>query len=412
MDFAKKSKSLREERAGLIEENRTLLDTAQKEGRDLTTEEAAEYDKRDSDIEEKSGSIRRIERQAELSKEETDRIIERAAKSGIGTDEQKDKEAEYSDIFKRFMVGGASILSADERKVLQTRAQAAGTGSAGGFLVPQEFSDRLMTALKSYGGMRGVATVMPTASGGEMDWPLNDPTGNSGSWLAENTQASETDEVFTNKTLSAYTATSDIIRVSEQLIQDDAFNTDQWIADRFVERIGRLTNTAYTVGDGSAKPTGFVADANVGLTTAADDAITADEILDLYHSLDPAYRNMASFMFNDATFKAVRKLKDSENNYLWQPGMAAGEQDSLFGKSFTINQDMASIGGGNKPMAFGDFSYYVIRDVRGFTLKRLTERYADYLQVGFISFMRTDGKLMAANSGAQNPIQVMRNTTT
>ncbi len=415
MDFQLESKKLREERATLVTTTRELLETAQTEKRDLNDTETTAYDAADADIDKLSTKIKRLERQHELSQEQEASIEEEAEEEGISVDENKENDKKYRSAFWKSMKGGMRVLNDDERALMavaQVRAQSAGTDSEGGFTVPQGFSDELAIALKAFGGMRNVARVIRTSTGNPMDWPTNDSTATTGEWLAENNAAATQDEVFANKTLSAFTASSKFIKISQQLMQDSAFDLEAWLLDVLVKRIGRLTNLAYTTGDGSAKPTGFVGDANIGLTTAADDAITTDEILDLFHSLDPDYRLNGTFMFNDSTFKAIRKLKDSENRYIWTPGLSDSESDSLFGKRYTINQDMADIGAGNKPMAFCDFSAYVIRDAKDFTLLRLNERFAELLQTGFLGFLRTDGKAMIANATAQNPLQVMRNTTT
>ena len=291
----------------------------------------------------------------------------------------------------------------------EMRAQSAGTGSAGGFTVPEGFEASVAIALKDFGGMRQARTnQLSTASGQDIPWPTSDDTSNSGALLGENTQDTEQDIVFGETVLKSYTYTSKIVRVSLQLIQDEAVNLPQLLARMLGERIGRITNLHYTTGDNASKPQGVITSANVGKTAASATAIAADEVFDLQHALDPAYRQDAEWMCNDSTLKAVRLLKDTTNQYLFQPGLQAGVPDSILGRPFIINQDVASIATTNKTLAFGDFSQYVIRDVKGLTLLRLEERYADFLQVGFIAYLRTDGRLVAGATGAQNPIQVLQ----
>ena len=166
------------------------------------------------------------------------------------------------------------------------------------------------------------------------------------------------------------------------------------------ERLARTTNNAYTVADGSSKPSGVAQTSTAGVTAASATAITADELLDLYHSVDPAYRqgSQVAFMFNDTTFKEIRQLKDGNNQYLWQPGLSAGESGTLFGKPFIINQDVADTASSQKSVFFGDFSKYIIRDVRGIELVRLNERYAETRSTGFMMWLRTDGVLLVADA--------------
>lgn len=427
MDFNTESKPHYEKRASLIEQHRELIDKAEKEERAFSAEEKTQMEELEEGIEEKTEKIDALRKSYELTEGEEARIAEIAEDNETDPDKVKDEEKEYSRVFWKYMLQPnremtRDILTDEERKILvegEKRQQSVGTDSEGGFLSPQEFSNELAIALKAFGGMREASRTITTARGGTMDWPLNDPTANSGEWLAENTDAATKDEVYGNIQFSAHKASSKFIKVSVELMQDAFFDMAGHVRDRLVERIGRLTNTAFTSGDGSAKPRGMLqlpssthTGTNEGVESASTTALSGNEIIDLQEALDIAYATNAKFMFHQSTRKLVRKLKDSEGVYIWQPGLRASEPDMLLGKPYIINNDMPELAAGNKIMVYGDFSNYIIRTVRGFTLLRLNERFAEKLQIGFIGFERVDGGLVAANSGAQNPLQHYRITNT
>lgn len=285
-------------------------------------------------------------------------------------------------------------------------AQSVGTNSAGGFTVPEGFLPNLERALLDYGGMRQAATILRTATGNDLPMPNTNDTGNTGALLAENTQDSEQDLTFSVTTLNAYKYTSRIIRVSKELEQDSAFNIGSEIGSACGIRLGRIMNTHATTGTGSSQPNGLATAATAGVTAAATSAITHDELLDLKHSVDPAYRRngMSSWMFNDATLLALKKLKDADNRPLWQAGIAVGEPDRLDGDTYIINQDVADIGASARSVLYGYLSKYMIREVLGVTLVRMVERYADYHQTGYVAIMRFDGDLRDAGT---NPVKCL-----
>jgi HK97 family phage major capsid protein len=197
--------------------------------------------------------------------------------------------------------------------------------------------------------------------------------------------------------LNAYKYSSGPILVSSELLQDSAFDIEQILRDAMAMRIGRKVNLDLTTGDGDGDPDGIVPAAGAGVTGAAQAAVTLDEMLDLVHSIDPAYRTDPSvgFMFNDKTLKALRKLKDGDGNYIWQAAnVQTGAPNSLLGYRYNINQACADVGTSAKSILFGAMNRYIVRRVREFAVKRLVERYADYDQVGFIGFARYDGDLM------------------
>jgi len=283
------------------------------------------------------------------------------------------------------------------------RAMSVGTDAAGGYTSPTGFVPNLEQALLDFGGVRQVATVLRTATGNDLEWPTVDDTGNSGALIAENVEDSEQDVAVGQKTLNAYKYTSKLVRVSAELLQDSAFNMAMILGSLLGERLARIYNTHQTTGTGSSQPNGIVTSSTAGKTAAAVAAITADELIDLFHSVDPAYRNDAGFMFHDSVALALRKLKDGDNQYIWQPGLQSGQPDRLLDKPVQINQDMAgTIEASAKTVLFGAFKKYVIREVAVVRLKRLVERYAEYDQEGFVALGRMDGELIDAGT---NPVK-------
>jgi HK97 family phage major capsid protein len=284
-------------------------------------------------------------------------------------------------------------------------AQGTTSGAVGGYTVPDEMMRALEVSLLAFGGMRSVATVIRTGSGAALPIPTVNDTATKGRILTENVEATETGMTFAQIVLEAYKYSSDYVLVSQELLQDSAINVPEFIGRALGERIARVTNDHFTTGDGSSKPRGVVAAAgDSAVTTAASDSYTHDELVDLIHSVDPAYRNNARFMFNDTTLKGLKKIKvlqysgDTVGMPLWQPGLANGAPDTILGYRYVINQSMASPATTVKSVVFGDLSKYLIRDVRDVQLLRLDERFATLHQVAFLAFSRHDGDLLDAGT--------------
>ena len=289
----------------------------------------------------------------------------------------------------------------------EMRAQETSPDSAGGFLIPEGFVYELERAFLAFGGMREVSSVIRTATGNDLSWPSVNDTSNKGHILAEAGTVSEQDVTFAATTFNAYKYSSKLVKVSEELLQDSAFNLASELGSLLGERIARILNEHFTTGTGTDQPNGVVTAAtDSGVTVASATAITATEIIDLFHSVDPAYRDSdrSVWMMNDSSVAAVRKLVDSDGQFLWQPGMQLGVPDRLYGRRVIINQDCADIAADNKPFLFGDFRLYKIRDVAGFRLRKLIERFSDQDLTGFIAFSRHDADLLNAGT---NPIKFL-----
>ena len=379
---------LREKRGKLWEQAKVFLDTARKDGESLSAENAAEYEKMEADIVALGREIDILERQAamdlELNKPTAAPIVNKPitgddVKTGRASDEYKDA----------FWKGLRGRFSYDVQNALQI-----GTDTEGGFIVPTEFEATLIQGLEDENIIRSLATVIPSSSDKKIPVVASHGTAQ---WVDEEGDIPESDEVFGQITLGAHKLAT-IIKVSEELLNDSAFNLEQYIAAEFGRRIGSAEENAFITGNGTGKPTGILQSAQSGVTAASATVITADEIIDLYHSLKSPYRTRAAFITNDATIKAIRKLKDTTGQYMWQPGLQAGQPDTILNRPVKTSGFMPAMAAGAKVIAFGDLSYYWIADRQGRAFQRLNELFAKNGQVGFRATQRVDGKLTLAES--------------
>lgn len=271
------------------------------------------------------------------------------------------------------------------------------TSGAGQETIPTGFLAELDRKMLAFNGPRQVARVIRTASGNSLPMPKVDDTSNTGALLAEATTiGTSVDPTFSAVTLGAYKFSSKAVLISQELIEDSAFSMASEISSIIGERLGRIQASYNTTGTGSSQPEGVAYAATNGVTAASATAFTPDELVDLMHSVDPAYRaGAAGWMMNDAVVKYLRKFKDSDGQYMWQPGMQAGVADRLMGYPIVLNQNMDSaFTTGKKLVLFGDFSKFVIRDVASVRFYRLDERYRDLDQTAFVALLRMDSKIL------------------
>ena len=379
---------LREKRAKAWEAAKAFLDSHRNEKGVLSAEDDAAYTKMEQDITDLGREIARLERQEALdrelamptSKPLTDRPDAADGRTGRATDE-------YRSSFWDLMRAKAPMPQVVD-------ALRIGADTEGGYLVPDEYEHTLVQALQEENIFRSLAHIIRTASG-ERKIPVVSSKGTA-SWIEEGGAFPESDDAFGQVTIGAYKLGT-TIKVSEELLNDSVFDLESYIAMEFARRIGSKEEEAFFSGDGSGKPLGVLADkggAEVGVTAASSTAITADELLDLYYSLFSPYRKKAVWVVNDSTIKAIRKLKDNNGQYLWQPGLIANAPDTILGHPVKTSAYMPSIAAGAKSVIFGDFNYYWIADRQGRTFKRLNELYATTGQVGFLASQRVDGKLI------------------
>lgn len=298
-----------------------------------------------------------------------------------------------------------TLLEARSRQAasLEQRSMSRLSGAAGDYAVPEGFTSTVDVALLSFGGMREAAQVIRTAAGGDLPFPTVDDTSNAGAIVAEDVADTEQDVAMGQLVLGAFTYTSKLVRVSMELLQDEAVNVQELLGRLLGERIARILNTHFTTGSGVAQPKGAVTCSVLGKTAAAAAAVTRNELVQLKHSVDPAYRGPgARFMFKDSTLSAIKQLVDGDGRPLWQAGIGEGEPDRIDGDPYVVNQDMPAMTAGLKSILYGDFSKYLIRDVLDMQLLVLRERYAEYRQLAFLAFSRHDGDLLDAGT---NPIK-------
>ena len=392
------SNEMRQQRSAIVDQMNEMVSVATKEGRGLNTEEDISFDKMDQDVRGLKASIDRLERSEDLKRE-------MATKSEAVAERKEVAKVEGRSVYSKFLRHGASALNSEERSMLAemrgTATQVVGTDSLGGYTVPEDFSNALDIATLFKGDVEGLSQVINTSGGATLPYPKVDDTSVTGSILAEATAMSVSDQTFGVLNLGAYNYTSGIVKVSHQLLQDSAFNLDAYLAESLGNRIARAQNAHYTTGTGSSQPQGFITGGTSGVTAASATAVTAQEVLELIHSVDKSYRNSASFavMANDNSVAALRKLGiGSSNDYpIFTPGLN-GSPDRIFGTPIYVNNDMADIATGSKSIAAGDFSKFVVRNAGGIQMLRLTERYAEELEVAFLAYRRSDGGVL--NSAA------------
>lgn len=326
------------------------------------------------------------------------------------TDEQR--QTDYRNAFYGFFANGCDVgaMSSEQRELLrigyvENRTQTAGTPAEGGYTVPTTLANAIVEVMLDWGPMYdpGITDEMVTSSGNPFDIPTNDDTANTGESLDEGddlTDDGSGDFVFGEVSLGAFTRATPWVQLSHELLQDSAFDLERFIARKLGERLGRLANAQLTVGAGGASaPRGIVTAASQGKAAAAAAAIAADEIIDLQHSVNSAYRRspQCRFMFRDTTLAVLRKLKDGQGNYLWQMGdVRVGAPDLIHGKPYSVNDDVPAIATGNKSVLFGDFSRYTVRKVGNPLVGTVRERF--WPKVGLAGLIRFDGDLVDANA--------------
>ena len=381
---------LREKRAKLWESTKAFLDSRRNENGLLSAEDTATYERMEEDVMNLGEEIKRLERQAvidlELSKPTSSPI---SSKPGMKDEEEKTGRAsdEYKSAF-----WNAMRMKNPSNQIYNSLS--IGEDSEGGYLAPDEFERTLITTLEEENIFRKLAKVIKTSSG-DRKIPVVVTKG-SAAWLDEGEDFEESDSVFGQTSIGAYKLGT-MIKVSDELLNDSVFSIENYIATEFARRIGAKEEEAFIVGDGDGKPTGVfhtTAGGQLGVTAASATAITADEIIDLVYSLKAPYRKNAVFIMNDATVKAVRKLKDGQGQYLWQPSLTAGTPDTLLNRPVYTSAYAPIIEAGASTIAFGDFGYYWIADRQGRSFKRLNELFATSGQVGFLGSQRVDGKLI------------------
>ena len=382
---------LREKRAKAWEAAKAFLDSHRNEKGVLSAEDDAAYTRMEQDITDLGKEIARLERQEALE-QELSRPVSGPLTSRPGNSRNaEEKTGRASEEYRRFFW---NVMRSKVPMPSLVNALEEGTDSEGGYLVPDEYERTLVEALEEENIFRQLAKVIQTSSG-DRKIPVVATKGTA-SWIDEEGAYTESDDSFGQVSIGAYKLGT-MIKVSEELLSDSVFDLESYISREFARRIGAKEEEAFFTGDGSGKPLGILAatgGAETGVTAASSTAVTADELMDLFYSLKSPYRRNAVWVLNDSTIKAIRKLKDNNGQYLWQPSLVAGTPDTILGRPVKTSAYMPAIAAGAKTVAFGDFSYYWIADRQGRSFKRLNELYAANGQVGFLGSQRVDGKMI------------------
>jgi HK97 family phage major capsid protein len=382
----KKVLELREKRAKAWDAAKAFLDARAKDGV-LSAEDNATYDKMLADVDAMARQIAieedRVARDAEMSRPTSAPLTEKPGAQGAKPVSPR-ATAEYRADFLNILRGRAPV-----NNVLSTSPD-----TDGGYLVPTEFETQIVTGLEEANIIRSLAKTINTSA--ERKIPIA-ATHSTAQWTAENAAYTESDPAFAQKTIDAFKLT-DLVKVSVELLQDSMFDLESYIAREFARAFGIAEEEAFCVGTGTGQPTGIftASGGTVGVTASSPTAITVDNLIDLIYALKSPYRRNAVFLMKDITVSALRKLKDSNGAYLWQPSVQAGQPDRLLGYPLYTSPYVPAAEAGALPIAFGDFSNYWIADRMGRTVQRLNELYAGNGQVGFIAAERVDGKVILA----------------
>lgn len=395
----------------LIADQRALLTHADGENRTLNAEEVQSYDRMTARLDEITQTLDRLKRTEEAEALGRETEGDRGTRPDPGRDQRADDaelgvdpcfdlsatrasrgQVEYRRAFREYLRGLAPLSTVHQAGTQFVRALGTGSTAAGAALVPKWIYTEIVKALQETVRMRQLATVR--TSNTDMDIPIIAPP--TALWKGESDAYAETDPTFDNKTLSARKLTC-LVKIPEELLADSAIDLEDEVLQSFQVAVAQAEEAAYLVGAGSGsdQPTGVVAGSSLGKTAAATGAVTTDELIDLFYALAAQYRNRAVFFLHDTTAAAIRKLKGSDGQYIWIPGLGA-QPDMLLGRPVYTNSNIASMAASAKAVIFGDMSYYRIQDRPGIYVQRLAELYAGNGQVGFRLYKRTDGVLTVA----------------
>jgi len=385
--------SLRERKSVRAKELHDLLDN--NKGDAWKSEHQEIYNKTMSEIEDINAEISRVEAYLEsVADEEIDNSLQHVENQNTG----KDGKINARGLYCKWLRGGDKSLTAEDWTSIRATMSTT-TDSEGGYTVQTEVAAMIADALKKFGGMRRVANVLQSSNGNPINYPNSDGTSETGEQIAENTTATGADLVFGTTLLTTYKFSSKVVAVPFELIQDSQIDIETLVNKRLIQRLGRITNTKFTVGTGTGESKGIVPNAGSGKVGTTGQTVTVifDDLVDLVHSVDEAYREEGNcrFMMNDASLKIIRKLKDSNGRPIFLPGydgLSGPMPDTLLGYEIVTNSDVVVMAANAKSILFGDYYHYIIRDVMDMTLFRFTDSaYAKLGQVGFLMWMRSGG---------------------
>jgi HK97 family phage major capsid protein len=379
--------NLRLERGQTVDQMQNLIDANQGDKWNNSIEN--QYQAMDTKQQNLKNQIGRAEKQGNLDSE-LDSIISRPTNTSLSNVANPAVSTQkYKDAFMNLMRVGKSNIGHDVVNALQV-----GTASEGGNITPTELDTKIVEYLQDFNELRQYVSVIQTSS--DRDIPIETTLG-AAAWVAEEAAYSESDAAFGKASLGAHKLTR-IVKCSEELVNDSVFDLLDYLGRNFGKSFGLAEETAIVAGTGSGQPSGFVAAASTGVTAAAIAAVTASEVISLFHSLSRPYRKNAVFTMNDTTMAALRKLVDSTGQFIWQPGLQAGQPDLLLGRPVITTAAQAAMSTGVDAISFGDLSFYTLAERSGRVMQVLLEKYADTGQVGYRGYERLDGALIDTNA--------------
>lgn len=383
-------------REQLSHENRQAKALLESKGdRPWTKEDQATFDSHMDNAERIDAQIKAHERLNDI-KAEAD-FADAAKQAGKGG--KKGGEIDAMQAVALYLRHGSNVSA--EQAIAIRNAMSTTTAAEGGYTVPAEVAAMVVDALKAFGGMREVAQVISSANGQAWSYPTSDGTSEVGEIVGENAAATTGEITFGTAPLVVYKYSSKKIALPWELIQDSAVDVVAFVVNRLAQRLGRITNTHFTVGTGTGQPFGIMARASSGKvgTTGQTATVIYDDLVDLSHSVNRSYRGGAKFMTADTSIRVIRKIKDSQGRPIFNPGyetgVPGGAPDTLLGYPIVVNDDVAAMAANAKSIAFGQMDRYVIRDVMDVQIRRFDDSaFALNGQVGFCGWSRTGGNLL------------------
>ena len=385
---------LRNKRNTLWEQTKSFLEEHRGENGLVAAEFVEQYNKMAGEVQALGAEIERLEDQAAFDAQLSQPTTQPVTNKPMGKKAENvapTATEEYAGAFWNMIRNRGDQMAV-------RNALSVGEDTEGGFTVPDEFHRQLIQALEENNIFRQLATVIRTNSGTRKIPIANDTM--EAQWIDEGEEIPETNTKFGQTTLSAYKLGT-MIKISNELLHDSAFDLASYIAQRFGVCMGNAEERAFFTGDGDKKPLGILADvggAELGVTAAAEDLVTFDEIFDLYYSLKSPYRRAAQFICNETLLLQLMKLKDKNDNYIWKPSLDVAKPDTILGRPIRTSSFMPGIDKGEKVLLFGDMKNYWVADRENRTFRRLNELYARTDQVGFLTTQRVDGRLILPES--------------
>ena len=375
-------------RASAWEAAKNFLDTHRTERGTLTAEDAEVYDRMEADINDLTKEIERSKRLSDIEKE-----LEKPVSRPITArpEQKKDAPAKKGRFSHQYALDFLTAMRTNFRQVSDELSE--GTDANGGYLVPDEWDSRLIDVLEEENIFRALGTVITTSGEHKINIAGTKPAA---AWIEEGEALTFGDATFDQIVLDAHKLHV-AIKITEELLYDNAFGLENYIITQFGKAIGNAEEDAFLNGDGKGKPLGLFDSTGGGtrsVTITAANKLATDDVLTLIYSLKRPYRKNASFILNDQTLAEIRKLKDANQAYIWQPSYTAGEPDKLCGYDIHTSAYAPVLEAGKPAIAFGDFSYYNIGDRGTRSFQELRELFAGNGMIGYVAKERVDGKLV------------------